>query len=84
MKSWLKIKGRVGSGFYYEAVEVVYINPNRIGDTIFKSNCIKGNSCFKIEYGDKYLYVDGENLQIILNYFKASNRDEKIDQILND
>lgn len=84
MKSWLKINGSVGTGHLYDAEEVVFINPDIIGDTIYKYLISRGKNGFKIDYGNKYLYVDEENLQIIFNYFKASNRDEKIDQILND
>lgn len=84
MKVFCKIDAEYGMGAPYVNEKIAYINLEKIGDTIFfKKGCRGEKDIYKVEYSGKYLFVNEENLQIILNYFQASNRNVKIDQILS-
>ena len=79
MKNFLKIDGEYGLG-KGDTNKVVYITPELIGNTILKN----WDNLYKIPYDGAYLFLDEKNLEIIFNYFKASDRDKKINQILNE
>ena len=93
IKNFIEITAKYGNvGKYYmddNAIDIFLldIENSKFGNIIFK---ILGNINYRnikynaIECNDKYLFLDDENLNKLLGYFKAQNRDNNINSILND
>lgn len=84
MKKWFKIDARVGDDLVYRSDSVLYINPDKIGDTVYKVYNPIISYTIKVEYGKSWLWLTEESFNSLLTYFKAQERDDRINEILND
>lgn len=83
MKKWLKIEALVGDDLLYKSNPVVYINPDLIGDTVYKVyERSMPKYIYKVEYGKTWLWFTEESFNSLLNYFKSLEREEKINSII--
>jgi hypothetical protein len=82
---WFKIDALIGDDLNFRSKSVLYINPDLIGDTVYAvyERAMPSYTC-KVEYNKSWLWLTDENFNLLLIYFKAKQRDDKIDEILND
>jgi len=84
MKKWFRIEAKIGSDLD-RADNAVYINPDLLGDTVYTASSRWNNRfVYKVEYSNTFVYFTEEGFNSLLTYFKAKERDEKINEILND
>ena len=83
MKKWFKIEAKIGSDLD-RAETAVFINPDLLGDTVYTASSRWNNRfVYKIGYSNTFVFFTEEGFNSLLSYFRAQERDEKIEQILN-